>query len=38
MSYYYYCKLANNSNTFEKFMERLWSLNKVSIHSCRPGA
>ena len=35
---YYYCKLANNSNTFEKFMERLWSLNKVSIHSCRPGA
>lgn len=38
MSYFYYCKLSQNSNTFEKFMERLWMLNKVSIHSCRPGA
>lgn len=38
MSYFYYCKLAQNNNTFEKFMERLWALNKVSLHSCRPGA
>lgn len=38
MSYFYYCKLSQNSNTFEKFMDRLWMLNKVSIHSCRPGA
>ncbi len=38
MSYYYYCKLAQNYNTFEKFMASLWMLGKVSIHSCRPGA
>jgi len=38
MSYFYYCKLADNSNTFEKFMERLWMLNKITLHSCRPGA
>ncbi len=38
MSYFYYCKLAKNSNTFEKFMDRLWTLNKVTLHSCRPGA
>lgn len=38
MSYFYYCKLAQNSNTFEKFMERLWLLNKITLHSCRPGA
>jgi Conserved hypothetical protein 2217 (DUF2460) len=38
MSYYYYCKLSHNSNTFEKFMHRLWMLSKVTLHSCRPGA
>lgn len=38
MSYFYYCKLADNSNTFEKFMERLWMLSKVTLRSCRPGA
>jgi hypothetical protein len=38
MSYYYYCKLSQNNNTFEKFMDRLWLLNKVTLHSCRPGA
>lgn len=38
MSYFYYCKLAQNAATFEKFMDRLWSLNKVTLHSCRPGA
>ncbi len=37
-SYFYYCKLAANSNTFEKFMDRLWLLNKITLHSCRPGA
>jgi len=37
MSYYYYCKLATNSNKFEKFMDRLWSLGKVQLRSCRPG-
>jgi hypothetical protein len=38
MAYFYYCKLAQNNNTFEKFMHRLWSLGKVTLHSCRPGA
>ena len=38
MSYFYYCKLAANAQTFEKFMDRLWRLNKVTLHSCRPGA
>jgi len=38
MKYYYYCKLADNSNTFEKFMDRLFKLQKVALHSCRSGA
>jgi len=38
MSYFYYCKLAQNNNTAKKFMDRLWSMDKVSLHSCRPGA
>jgi hypothetical protein len=38
MAYLYYCKLAQNNNTFEKFMHRIWMLNKVTLHSCRPGA
>jgi hypothetical protein len=38
MAYFYYCKLSANSNTFEKFMDRLWMLSKVTLHSCRPGA
>lgn len=38
MSYYYYCKLAVNSNTFEKFMTSIWNLGKVTLHSCRAGA
>lgn len=37
MSYFYYCKLADNSNTLEKFMNRLWSLSKVTLQSCRSG-
>jgi len=36
-SYFYYCKFADNANTFEKFMNRLWMLQKVTIKSCRPG-
>ena len=38
MSYFYYCKLAENSNTAKKFMDSLWSMDKVALHSCRPGA
>lgn len=38
MQYFYYCKLPENNNTFEKFMDSLWSLGKVALHSCRPGA
>jgi len=37
MSYYYYCKLLNEQPTFEKFMDRVWSLGKVQLRSCRPG-
>lgn len=36
-SYFYYCKFPDNSNTFEKFMDRLWLLQKVQIKSLRPG-
>ena len=36
-AYFYYCKFADNSNTFEKFAARLWLPQKVSIKSCRPG-
>jgi len=38
MAYFYYCKLAANNNTVKKFMDRLWAMDKVSLHSCRPGA
>jgi hypothetical protein len=38
MHYFYYCKLSANSNTFEKFMDSLWSLSKIVLHSCRAGA
>lgn len=37
MTYFYYCKLADNSNTLEKFMDRLFLLNKIALQSCRPG-
>jgi len=37
MSYFYYCKFVENSLDFTKFMDRLWSLQKVSIKSCRAG-
>lgn len=36
-SYFYYCKFPDNTNTFEKFMDRLWLLQKISIKSCRVG-
>ena len=36
-AFFYYCKFAENANTFEKFADRLWSLQKISIKSCRPG-
>ncbi len=38
MSYFYYCKLSKANETPKKFMNRLWSMDKVSLHSCRPGA
>jgi hypothetical protein len=38
MSYWYYCKLPSNANTFRKFMSTLWDLNKITLHSCRAGA
>jgi hypothetical protein len=36
-AFFYYCKFAENANTFEKFADRLWSLQKIAIKSCRPG-
>ena len=38
MAYLYYCRLADDANSFERFMDRLWKLGKVTIQSCRPGA
>jgi hypothetical protein len=37
MGYWYYCKFPDNAQDFDKFMNGLWSLQKVLIHSCRPG-
>lgn len=36
--YYYYCKFPASSATFNKFMDRIWALQKITIHSCRAGA
>jgi hypothetical protein len=38
MSYFYYCKLSENAQDFEKFMNHLWKVGKLTLHSCRPGA
>jgi len=38
MSYRYYCKFADSSLTFERFMDRIWSVGKVALRSCRAGA
>ena len=38
MSYFYYCKLGKANETPKKLMERLWALDKVTLHSCRSGA
>lgn len=38
MSYYYYCKFPDDAQEFDKFMSDLWSMQKVTIHSCRAGA
>lgn len=38
MSYRYYCKFPDNAQEFDKFMSGLWSMQKIVMHSCRPGA
>lgn len=38
MTYWYYVKFHDNTLSYENFMDRLWLLNKVSLHSCRPNA
>jgi len=38
MSYFYYCKLGKANESAKKFMDNLWSMDKVTLHSCRPGA
>jgi len=36
--FFYYCKFAENIASFEKFMNQIWMLSSVKIHSCRAGA
>lgn len=38
MAYWYYCKFPDNGPEFDKFMSGLWSMQKIILHSCRPGA
>ena len=35
MSYYYYARLKDDTNDFEKFMYQLWSLKKLTLQSLR---
>lgn len=35
MSYAYYCKLPDEATSFEKFMAKLWTLKKITLHSNR---
>ncbi len=35
--FYYYCKFVENNYTFEKFMDKLWLLDSITIHSCKAG-
>jgi hypothetical protein len=37
-SYYYYCKFADDTLTFEKFINLIWTVGSVKIQSCRVGA
>ncbi len=37
-SYAYYCRFADDSLTFEKFIDQIWSAQSVKIQSCRLGA
>jgi len=37
-TFYYYCKFADDTMTFEKFINQLWSNQSIKIQSCRPGA
>lgn len=36
MSYWYYCKFADNQQEFDEFMSQLWSAQKVTVRSSRP--
>lgn len=38
MGFLFYCRLSDDTQTFEKFMDRLWKVGKVTLRSCRPGA
>jgi hypothetical protein len=38
MQFFYYCKLADPSLDFERVLDRLWSVKKITIRSCRPNA
>lgn len=36
--YFYYCRLLDNKVTFEKYLNGIWRVQKVTIQSCRQGA
>ena len=36
--FYYRCRFTEDSNTFEKFLDRIWTWQSVKFQSCRPGA
>jgi uncharacterized protein (TIGR02217 family) len=38
MDYFYYCKFADPKISLQKFMNELWSGDKIILKSCRPGA
>jgi hypothetical protein len=38
MTYLYYCKFPDDAQAFDKFMDGFWSMSKILLHSCRPGA
>ncbi len=37
MSYFYYCRLTENAQDFEKFMNRLWKVGKLTLETCLAG-
>ena len=34
MTYYYYCKFSDDTNTFEKFLDQIWQIQSLKFMSC----